>query len=315
MRQSKIKLFVLCILTLSVTIYFFGCTSAELTTGKLAYQQKDFVKAESELSKGLLIDKGDDEGWYMLGYSQIEIGKYQEAKNSFKTSLSISKNFAEYIKNYWIDKYNAGINAFNSGTKSYSRKDSVGSIKNFQNALFYFKAATYIIPDSISSFQMMGDCYTYLGKTDSALMTYTGILDKSKSKADAIMIAKILYQTGMKARETEKWEKAIEIFKKAIEIPFLPKDNTYYENSLFNIGFSNYQIATKIASDTTDKKGDYKPYLNESVKVLEPLLLSSKDNTILINTYEILFNAYDALGMTEKAQDAQKKKQDLQNKK
>jgi tetratricopeptide (TPR) repeat protein len=311
MKQFLGKLSVLsCIILIS--LYFFGCTSAELTTGKLAYQQKDFEKAERELSKGLLVDKTDEEAWYMLGYSQIEIGKFNEAKNSFKTTLSISNKFGEYVRNYWIDKYNAGINAFNGGLKSLGRKDSVMAMKNFSQALNYFKSTTSIIPDSISSYQMMGDCYTYLGKTDSALITYTGILDKSKSKEDAIMIAKILYQTGMKARESERWDKAIEIFKKATEIPYLPKDNTYYENSLFNVGFAHYQIATKIAADNS---GDFKPSLSESVKVLEPLSTSSKDNALLIITYEILYNAYDALGMTEKAQDALKKKQELQNKK
>lgn len=311
MKHFLGKLSLLSIIIIVAT-YFFGCTSAELTTGKLAYQQKDFLKAEQELTKGLMIDKSDDEGWYMLGYSQIEIGKYEEAKTSFKTALSISNKYADYIRNYWIDKFNAGINAFNGGTKSLGRKDSVSATRNFTNALFYFKGASCITPDSISAYQMMGDCYSYLGKPDSALLMYTGILDKSKSKADAIMIAKILYMSGMKAREAEQWEKAIEIFTKATEIPYLPKDNTYYENSLFNIGFSHYQIATKLA---TENKGDFKPSLSESVKVLEPLTTSSKDNTILVNTYEILYNAYDALGMSEKAQDALKKKQELQNKK
>jgi tetratricopeptide (TPR) repeat protein len=300
-------------LIIVVAIYIFGCTSAELTTGKLAYQQKDFEKAERELSKGLLIDKNDEEGWYMLGYSQIELGKYEEAKTSFKNALTISNKYGDYIRNYWIDKYNAGINAFNGGTKSLGRKDTTGAIKNFNNAIFYFKGAASIIPDSIAAYQMMGDCYSYIGRPDSALAIYTGILNKSKSKADAIMIAKILYQSGMKEREAEQWDKALEIFKKATDIPFLPKDNTYYENSLFNIGFSHYQIATKIA--TENKGGDFKPSLTESIKVLEPLTTSSKDNAILINTYEILYNAYDALGMSEKAQDAMKKKQELQNKK
>ncbi|MCX6164190.1 MAG: tetratricopeptide repeat protein [Ignavibacteriae bacterium] len=168
MRHFLGKLSILSIIIL-VAIYFFGCTSAELTTGKLAYQQKDFVKAEQELKKGLMIDKSDDEGWYMLGYSQIEVGKYEEAKNSFKSALSISNKYADYIRNYWIDKFNAGINAFNGGTKSLGRKDSVSAERNFNNALFYFKSASCITPDSIAAYQMMGDCYSYLGKPDSAL--------------------------------------------------------------------------------------------------------------------------------------------------
>lgn len=312
MKHSAIKITALSIMLLTFATYFFGCTTAETTTGKLAYQQKDFAKAEVELKKGLMTDKADDEGWYMLGYSQVELGKYQEAQASFKTCMSISNKYADYIRNYWIDKYNGGISAFNNGVKSLGKKDSVNAGRSFNDALNYFKAASCITPDSIASYQLMGDCYTYLGKTDSALMMYSSVIDKSKSDKDAIMIAKILYSSGMKARESENWEKAIEIFNKVTEIPYLPKNNTYYENSVFNVGFSNYQIATKIA---TENKGDFKPYLTEAVKVLEPLTASSKDKTLLINTYEIMYNAYDALGNTEKAQDALKKKQDLQNKK
>lgn len=311
MKQFLGKISILSIILL-VSFYFFGCTSAELTTGKLAYQQKDFEKAERELSKGLLIDKNDDEGWYMLGYSQIEIGKYDEAQKSFKTALSISNKFGDYIRNYYIDKFNSGINALNAGLKSLGRKDSVMSNKNFTTALNSFKAASCIIPDSIASYQMMGDCYSYLGKPDEALSMYTSILNKSQSKEDAIMIARILYQSGMKARESEQWEKAIEIFKKATEVKYIPLDNTYYENSIFNIGFANYQIASKFAAEN---KGDFKPYLNETVKILEPLSTKSKDKALLINTYEILYNAYDALGMSEKAQDALKKKNELSDKK
>jgi tetratricopeptide (TPR) repeat protein len=297
---------------LTFATYYFGCTTAETTTGKLAYQQKDYAKAETELKKGLLTDKADDEGWYMLGYSQVELGKYDDAKVSFKTSLSLSNKYADFIRNYWIDKYNGGINAFNSAVKSLGKKDTVSANRNFNEALNYFRATRCITPDSIASYQMLGDSYTYLGKTDSALMMYTSVIDKSKSDKDAIMIAKILYASGMKARETENWDKALEIFKKVTEIPYLPKSNLYYENSVFNIGFSNYQIATKIA---TENKGDFKPYLAEAVKVLEPLATTSKDNALLITTYDILYNSYDALGMNEKAQDALKKKQELQNKK
>ena len=82
------KLFRIFTVLLSLTlatgfIYFSGCTSAESTTGKLAFSQKDYVKAEVELKKGLLIDKNDAEGWFMLGYSQIENGHYADAKESF----------------------------------------------------------------------------------------------------------------------------------------------------------------------------------------------------------------------------------------
>ena len=68
-----------------------GCTSPDTTTGKLAYQSKDYTKAEEYLERGLSLDKEDAEGWYMLGYSQVELGlqmndykKIDKAETSFQ---------------------------------------------------------------------------------------------------------------------------------------------------------------------------------------------------------------------------------------
>ncbi len=285
-----------------------GCSSAEITTGKLAYQQKDWAKAEVELTKGLTIDKNDAEAWYMLGYSQIELGKYDDARKSFENAKKLSGDFGNLIKNYWIDKFNAGITDFNSGTKALGRKDSLSANRYFTNSINYFRAAANIIPDSISSFQLIADAYTYLGQPEKALEMYSSILEKSQSKDDAIMIAKILYQSGIKARQAEQYEKAIEIFKNISNVKYLPKDNQYYESSLFNIGFANYQIAVKMASEN---KGDYKPYLSETVKTLENLVSISKNSDLLKDSYEILYNAYDALGQKENAENALKKKNEI----
>ncbi len=302
-------------------IYFNGCTTMESTTGKLAYQQKDYEKAVRELSKGLETDKTDDEGWYMLGYSQVEIGKYDDAQKSFKTCLSISDKFAQNIKFYWAEKYNFGINSFNDGTKSLGKKDSVMADKYFHQSINYFKASTAIIPDSIISYQMIGDAYNYLGKTDSALFVYTSILDKSKSKADAIMIANLFYKAGMRARANEQWDQALDMFQKATEVNYLPKENIYYQASLFNLGYANYQIAAKIAADTSHKKSDYKPNLQKCVDILEPLpkiiqgnktTLTDTEKSLLTTTYDVLYNAYDGLGMDAKRDEVKKKKEELQ---
>lgn len=308
MKLSKVFIIILCVITFSSFIYLIGCSPAETTTGKLAYQQKDWEKAEKELKKGLAIDKNDAEAWYMLAYSQVELSKFDEATKSFENARKLTNTYDNLIKNYWIDKYNAGIQDFNSGTKALGGKDTELANKYFSNAINYFTACTSIIPDSITAYQIIADSYTYMGQPDKALQIYTDILDKSKSKEDAVMIAKIMYQSGIKARQTEDYEKSIEIFKQIIGINYLPKDNQYYESSLFNIGFSNYQIAVKMASDN---KGDYKPYLNETVKYLEQVASTSKNKELLSDTYEILYNAYDALGQKEKAEDSLKKKNEL----
>jgi tetratricopeptide (TPR) repeat protein len=302
---------VLAVLLGAISVYFNACSPAETTTGKLAYQQKDWEKAEKELSKGVALDKGDAEAWYMLGYSQTELGKYKEAGVSFENAKKLSGDYDNLIINYWIDKFNAGIPDFNAGLKALGRKDSISASKSFTSAIKNFTAATYIIPDSIIAYQYMADAYSYIGKTDDALKIYAGILDKSKSKDDAIAIAKLLYKSGIKTWQTDKnFEKAIGIFSEIIKINFLPKDNIYYEGSLLNIGACNYQIAEKMAGDNKSTE-EYKPYLSKAVESLEALVATSKSKDMLKDSYEILYNAYDALGQKDKAEDALTKKNAL----
>lgn len=310
MKSIKFLLVVLSIIS-AMSLYIGGCAPAETTTGKLAYQQKDWEKAERELSKGVALDKNDAEAWYMLGYSQVELGKFAEAQKSFKTVLSISRDYDNLVKNYWIDKYNAGIGDYNSGTKALGKKDTSSSNAYFQRTIKSMNAAIAILPDSIAAYQLMADSYNYLGQTDKALEIYQSVLNNSKSKEDAIQIARIIYANGIKARQSEDYEKAISIFTRVLPIPFLPKDNVYYETSLFNIGFANYQIAVKKAGEGKSKS-EYEQYLKESVKYLEMVVASSKEKPLLKDSYEILYNAYDALGDKTKADDAMNKKNALQ---
>jgi len=291
----------------AISIYIGGCSPAETTTGKLAYNQKDWEKAATELSKGLAVDKTDAEAWYMLGYAQTELGRYTEGATSFKEAKTRSADYNTLIKNYWIDKFNGGINEFNSGVKALGKKDTEGANVYFKKASNYFIAATGIIPDSISAHQLLADSYNYMGQTDKALTIYQNILDKSKSKEDAIQIGKLMYTAGIKARQAEDYVKALSIFTRVLTIPYIPKDNIYYESSQFNCGYCNYQMAVKLATDGK-AKAEYEPYLNETVKYIEAVTSTSKSKELLKDSYEILINAYDALGNNVKKEEAVQKK-------
>ena len=294
------------------TAYIFGCTSAESTTGKLAFIQKDYEKAERELLKGLQIDKNDDEGWYMLGYSQIELGKYKEATKAFQTSLSISKSYADEIVSYWITKYNAGAKNFQAGIEEEKKQDSVKASNNYNNALNYFLASSYIIPDSLKSLKAIGECYLALGDRDKAMNVFEDILSKSNSEEDAIKVAAIIFDAGLnmlsysnsidkeiislyeKLDETtsddekekikeaitnleeksiSSFENAAGTFNKVINIELLPKDNTYYETSAYNFALAKAKIGEKVYSKNPDGK-DHHPIFEEALVVLEPLALS-----------------------------------------
>ncbi len=182
---------------ISGAAYYMGCASAESTTGKLAFQQQDYLKAEAELKKGLIVDQNDDEGWFMLGVSQTELKKYEDAQKSFKKSLAISGNFTDRIRSYWIEKYNAGAKDFQNGIEAENKKDKTGAKSFYEAALNSFMASSAVFPDSLRSFSAMGETYLALGQNEKALTILNDIVSKSNSPKDAQRVAKILFESGL----------------------------------------------------------------------------------------------------------------------
>ncbi|HRE40840.1 MAG TPA: tetratricopeptide repeat protein [Ignavibacteria bacterium] len=287
---------------LSFGIYIYGCASAETTTGKLAYQQKDYAKAEVELKKGLQKNANDGEAWYMLGVSQIELGKYSDARLSFEKVRSLSPQYSQDAFSYWALKYNEGINSFNAGTKSLGSKDSVNAARNFRQGLEKFNAAVNILPDSVSTYQLIADSYLYLGQNDSALAIYESIIEKTKSPSDALGIARVLYQSGVISMTAEKYDDAISIFNKIKNLSFLDKKSEYYEVALFNLGLANYKKLESTSDNAT------MTILSQNmVDNLEPLTMQTENKDLLKDSYQLLVVAYDVLGNDAKRDDAQSK--------
>ncbi len=283
-------------------IILWSCASAELTTGKLAFQQRDFEKAEINLKKGLEIDKNDAEGWYMLAVSQTELKKYDEARKSFETAMKVSKQYEDERLEYWKLKFNECIKYFNSAVG----KDSATTANNLIISLDYALAAIAIIPDSLESYRVAGDAYYYLENYDKAIEFYRIPYGKTNSKDDAVNLAKTIYKKGLKLRLDEKFEESVNALKEVMELKALPTDNQYYEASILNIGINYYQEALIVSKE--DK--DYKPYLKEANVYFERLL-NSKDEKLLKDLYEYLYSSYQALGEEEKAEEIMKLKEKL----
>ncbi|MEO6694411.1 MAG: tetratricopeptide repeat protein [Ignavibacteria bacterium] len=295
----------------SSSIYYMGCASAESTTGKLAFQQQDFQKAEIELKKGLAVDQNDDEGWYMLGYSQIELGKFEDAQRSFKKSLTVSNNFNDAIRRYWVEKFNTGAKEFQAGIDAENKKDKENSKLYYQNALKSFQASTAIFPDSLKSFSAMGETYLALGQNDKALEILNNIASKSNSKEAAERVARILFESGLGMMQTNNYTSATETFKKVLSLNSLPKDNAYYETSAYNVALGLAKLGENMRAK--DDQSDYKGKFSEALVYLEPLSMSLTKKDLEPLVWDLLVSVYANLGMTDKAQDALKKKESLKN--
>ncbi|MCX7834140.1 MAG: tetratricopeptide repeat protein [Ignavibacteria bacterium] len=303
MKNSKQILFLFSgVVLLIMGIIIWGCASAELTTGKLAFQQRDYEKAEINLKKGLEIDKNDAEGWYMLAVSQTELKKYDEARKSFEMAMKVSKAYEDERMEYWRIKFNECIKYFNSAVG----KDSATTVNNLLISLDYAYAAIAVIPDSLETYRVAGDALYYLQNYDKAIEYYRIPYEKTKSKDDAINLVKTIYKKGLNLRLNEKYEESITTLKQVLQLQNVPQDNSYYEACILNIGINYYQQAL-IASK---EEKEYKPYLNEAVVYFEKLL-SSKDEKLLKDLYEYLYSTYQALGNEEKASEIMKLKEQM----
>lgn len=305
MNLNKIIQSSLIIALLSATIYMFGCASAETNTGKIAFQKKEYEKAAEELKKGLAKNSTDAEGWYMLGVSLIETGSYKEGAEALRKSLSISNAYGTDIQNFYIEKFNTGINKFNAAIETY-KTDKDAGMKGFTDASNYFIATTTIFPDSVGSQQMLADTYVILGKTDEALTIYQNILDKTKSPQDAKQMAKIITDAGKRDYDAGNYDKAIETFTKVTSLQYLPADDQNLHLARLFKAFSYYKIAEAIAAESGVNE-EAKENLNNSVAEAELLVSQTTDKGILTDTYGLMVSAYDALGMMDKKDEAQAK--------
>lgn len=285
-------------------VYFSGCTSAESTTGKLAFSQKDYQKAEVELKKGLLIDKNDAEGWFMLGYSQVENGHYADSKESFSNARRLSAEYNDKIVQYWIDKYNAGAQAFSNAVKN-------NDMGGYKNALNYFEAAYNIQPDSTKGVEALGRVYFAMGNKDKALTIFEEVIAKTNSKESAIRVASILFDEGNALLTLKKNDDAAATFQKILNISALPKDDQYYEVSAYNYGLAKVKAAEELKA-VNPEDPNLKTYYSDALLVVEPLSQTTiKNEEIRPRVWDLLVVLYGNTGQTDKATDAYKKAEEL----
>src|SRR5260221_11444300 len=118
---------------LFLTAYIAGCSSAEQTTAKLAFQQKDYAKAEIEFDKEVKQNPANEEAWFYLGASRVFLNKIDAAGSAFTEYRKIGKNtFSADLGDLWTTFYNKGADLFNSAQKS---TDNDGKIKYYNNAI------------------------------------------------------------------------------------------------------------------------------------------------------------------------------------
>jgi len=152
-----------------IAVTGFQCGSAELTTARLAMQQKQWQKAEESFLKELQKNENNEEAWFLLGQVRLELKKYPEMNEAYGRALAISGIHASDIARtriaIWAELYNQGINEYNRG-----REDSTA----YAVAINAFTIAIALNPDSASTYYVTALAYyakNDLNKAETLLKT------------------------------------------------------------------------------------------------------------------------------------------------
>jgi tetratricopeptide (TPR) repeat protein len=285
--RSFMKFFLILSVLISAAAYISGCSSAEQTTGMLAYNQGDYTKAETEFQKELQRNPANEEAWFYLGASRIMLGKYKEAEVAFTEYRKIGKNsYRDQILDAWTKRFNSGADKFAAAQKT---KDVNEQIKLYNESVNEFKVALIILPDSTMVQKYIDNIN---GKI--ALLTIKPYLDK-----------------GVELLDKGDFQGAVDEFKKGLGAG-LDKSNPNYYVIQYNIGIAYLKWGEKIRLDNQsipDDKSHLEKY-KEALTYLEELR-DSPDKKDQLTAYELLVQVYGNLNMQDKALEAIKKRDEL----
>jgi len=273
------------VITAITSFYFASCSSAEQTTAKLAYQRGDFKKAEVEFLKEVKQNPANEEAWFYLSMSRVQLKNPEGAKEAIEKYKGIKQNtFGTELVNAWITLNEEAAKQFEDGNKSIAQKNEDLAVKKYTESKQNFEMAYILIPES-----------TFV-KTN---------IDIINNKINAITIKPII-DKGVEYEKGGNYEAAINEYKKA-EDKF-NKGTANYEVIIFDIALAEMKWAEKIKKandDVPEDKWDmtYKDKYNDALPYTLDLS-NSKDPCTRINGYELLVQIYANTGRGEDAKNA-----------
>ena len=171
----------------------FQCGSAETTSAKLYMNQKQWDKAEASLLKEVAKNDRNEEAWFLLGQTRLELKKYAEMNEAYTKALQVSDaHKADISRNrlaIWAMMYNDGVGLYNKG------RDSSGY---YQKAIDRFSTAIMMVPDSAGTYYVRALAYYAQQNMKSALSDLDQAVKIKPDFEEAARLAgQVHYNMGM----------------------------------------------------------------------------------------------------------------------
>lgn len=290
MRSFLLKSALVLLLASFAVFYIEGCSSAEQTTGKIAYAQGDFAKAEKEFELETKQNPNNADAWYYLAMSRIQLNKTGPAEDAMKKFRKLKKDnsYDSDIIKMWGVKYDQGYKAVENGKQSAA--DTATQFRLYREAIKDFKAALILLPDS------------------------TFVQNNINSIENRIATIKIkpMIDKGADLIQNKKYDEAI-VFLKQAENMGLEKDNPAYDVINYNMGLAYLKWGEEIRvhnQEANPNDTTYKEKYRAALPYLEALT-KSKEKKMELSSWELLVQVYGNLNMSDQALDAIKKRDEL----
>lgn len=279
-----VKLFSV-LFVLAAVMYIAGCSSAEQTTAKLAFNNKDYEKAEIEFAKETQQNPLNEEAWFYLAVSRAKLGKLDGVKTAITEYRKIGKNtFRNELLQAWGESFD---DAFVDYQAASSITNETQQLAKYQSSVNKFEIAYALLPDSVSAKQN---------------------IEAISLRMNTIAI-KPLIDKGVEYETAGDFASAIGEYNKALEK--VQKGSGGYEVAAYNLAVANLKWGEKMRSANSEDPA-YKEKYNAALPYLEELANSTNmDNKI--SAYELLVQVYGSLNMTDKYSEAVKMRDELKS--
>ncbi len=213
------KLLITLLLAIGIIYSGFQCSSSELTSAKLYIQQKNYDKALESLKKEVEKNPQSDEGYYLLGVVQGELGQFKEMNNALNKSVAISDKYKEdasILKTYhWSNLINAkGVVFFKKGMNT---TDQDSSKIYFDKSIEAFETAIMLEPDSAITYDYLSRVYMNVKRYDDAIKPLETLIEKDHPLDAYKFLGDILYDKAGKLKSQYAQTKNVQDSVQAME--------------------------------------------------------------------------------------------------
>lgn len=181
--MKKSNLIIAGMLLLAIIFSGFQCSSKEMESAKLYYQQENWDKAIAVLKEEVQKNPKSDDGYYWLGLVYAKKGEIDNMVQAFDNSLQISDKYKADIEKEryieWQEAFNRGVSLFQRANKT---EDEDSSMNFYDRSVKEYNDAILLEPDSGDTYKNLAFVYLVTQRNEDAIKPLQKLIDLDQAE-------------------------------------------------------------------------------------------------------------------------------------